>query len=301
MSWWHKVKQGLSKTSATLEKALRFQKCDAGILEDIEDALILTDMGVHVVQKLMKDVAAARPQNAEAVKQVLYEKLLPMLQAVEKPFVIDSAHQPYVIVMVGVNGVGKTTTIAKMAQKLKEEGKKVAIGAADTFRAAAIEQLQQWGKKIGCPVYASSMGADAAATAYDALMQAKKNKDDVLFLDTAGRLQNKKELMDELQKILRVLKKIDPTAPHSVLLCLDATVGQNALQQVEIFAQMTDLSGLVMTKLDGSAKGGVLVALSERFHLPIYLIGVGEGKDDLNAFNAEAYLKGLLAYSQENK
>jgi fused signal recognition particle receptor len=207
---------------------------------------------------------------------------------------IDVSEKPFVVLMVGVNGTGKTTSIGKLAAQLKEKGLKVSMAAADTFRMAAVEQLQEWGKRVGCNVYTSAMGADPAGTAYDAYNAAIKNKDDVLFIDTAGRLQNKKELMDELQKIVRVIKKINPTAPHATLLSLDATVGQNAISQVEAFSQIIPLSGLIMTKLDGTAKGGILVALAEKFHLPVYYIGVGEKIDDLLTFNRSEYIKSLL-------
>ena len=212
----------------------------------------------------------------------------------QKELYIDSSKKPFVILMVGVNGTGKTTTIGKLASQLKEKGLQVSMAAADTFRMAAVEQLQEWGKKVGCNVYTSAMGADPAGTAYDAYNRAIKNKDDVLFIDTAGRLQNKKELMDELQKIVRVIKKINPDAPHATVLSLDATVGQNAISQVEAFCEITPLTGLIMTKLDGTAKGGILVALAEKFHLPVFYIGVGEKIDDLLTFNRTEYIKSLL-------
>ena len=212
-----------------------------------------------------------------------------MLAPVARPLVIDPLKKPHVIMMVGVNGTGKTTTIGKLASKFKAEGKSVVLAAGDTFRAAAIDQLKVWGERTGCPVVARNVGEDASGLAYDALKQAQVTGADVLLLDTAGRLQNKQVLMEELEKVIRVLKKLDPSSPHDVILVLDATTGQNALQQVEVFRERAGVTGLVMTKLDGTARGGILVAIAEKFGLPIHAVGVGEGADDLQSFAASDF------------
>lgn len=299
MRWWEQLKKGLQKTSSRIELAFRWTKLDDEALEEIEDSLVLTDMGVQTAAQLTAELARQKPQSPDEARSILYQKLVALLEPAQKSFEIDKSQHPYVILMVGVNGAGKTTTIAKMAEQLKAKGLQVSFGAVDTFRMAAIEQLKVWAERTGCPVYAKTMGADPAGAAYDAYQAAIKNGDDVLFLDTAGRLQNKNELMAEVQKIVRVLKKINPLAPHCVLLTLDATVGQNALSQVAVFKEMTAVTGLVMTKLDGTAKGGILVALTENYHLPIYYIGVGEGKEDLQPFHAEAYVKSLLGMDEK--
>ena len=293
MSWLQKLREGLKKTSSKIELALRSSKLDDEALENLEESFILADMGVETSQKLVQKMAKQKPQNQEEAVDVLKKELLDLMKGSEQTLSL-SEHKPFVVLMLGVNGAGKTTTIGKMAEKLKSSGYKVSFGAVDTFRMAAIEQLKEWGRKTDCPVYAGKMGDDPAGTAYEALQKAIQNKDDVLFLDTAGRLQNKKELMAEIQKIVRVIQKIDSTAPHATLLTLDATVGQNAFSQVENFEQSTPVSGLIMTKLDGTAKGGILVALTEKFHLPIYYIGVGEKAEDLQPFKAEEYAESLL-------
>ena len=294
MGLWQKFKQGLQKTSDKLEIAFRFTKLDDETLEQLEESLILSDMGAVVSNQLITKMAKQKPQSVEDAKNLLEQELNLIMQDSNGELLINVSEKPFVVLMVGVNGTGKTTSIGKLAAQLKEKGLKVSMAAADTFRMAAVEQLQEWGKRVGCNVYTSAMGADPAGTAYDAYNAAIKNKDDVLFIDTAGRLQNKKELMDELQKIVRVIKKINPSAPHATLLSLDATVGQNAISQVEAFSQIIPLSGLIMTKLDGTAKGGILVALAEKFHLPIYYVGVGEKIDDLLTFNRSEYIKSLL-------
>ena len=294
MGLWQKFKQGLQKTSDKLDLAFRFTKLDDETLELLEESLILSDMGAVVSTQLVAKMEKQKPQTVEEAKSVLEKELTLIMADSQKELYIDSSKKPFVILMVGVNGTGKTTTIGKLASQLKEKGLQVSMAAADTFRMAAVEQLQEWGKKVGCNVYTSAMGADPAGTAYDAYNRAIKNKDDVLFIDTAGRLQNKKELMDELQKIVRVIKKINPDAPHATVLSLDATVGQNAISQVEAFCEITPLTGLIMTKLDGTAKGGILVALAEKFHLPVFYIGVGEKIDDLLTFNRTEYIKSLL-------
>lgn len=298
MGLWQKFKLGLQKTSDKLEVAFRFTKLDEETLEQLEESLILSDMGAVVSSQLVSQIAKQKPQTVEEAKLLLEKELNLIMADSQQEFYIDISKKPFVILMVGVNGTGKTTTIGKLASQLKSRGLQVSMAAADTFRMAAVEQLQEWGKKVGCTVYASSIGADPAGTAYDAYNQAIKNKDDVLFIDTAGRLQNKKELMAELQKIVRVLKKINSDAPHATLLSLDATVGQNAISQVEAFSDIVPLSGLVMTKLDGTAKGGILVALAEKFHLPVFYVGVGEKIDDLLAFNQSEYIKSLLGIDE---
>ena len=296
MGLWEKFKSGLKKTSSKLETALRFTKLDDDALQDLEDALILTDMGASQSAELVSLMAKQKPQSEEEAKQILADKMKEILSACTKTLKIESDNGPFVILMVGVNGTGKTTTIGKLASQYQAQGFKVSMAAADTFRMAAIEQLQEWGKRINCPVYTSHIGADPAGTAYDAYAQAIKNKDDILFIDTAGRLQNKKELMAELEKIVRVIKKINPNAPHATLLTLDATTGQNAISQVEAFQEITNVNGLIMTKLDGTAKGGILIALAKQFQLPIYFVGVGEKTDDLLTFDMDNYVKGLLGF-----
>lgn len=298
-SWWQRFKKGLEKTSSQVSQALRFTHLDAQTLDELEETFILSDMGVQTAMQLRALLERKKPQTEQEAKELIFEELVKRMEPVAKPLIIDRDKKPFVILMVGVNGAGKTTTIGKLAQQMKEQGLKVAFGAVDTFRMAAIEQLQAWGQKTGCPVYAKEQGADPAGTAYDALQAAHKNADDVLFLDTAGRLQNKKELMEELRKIIRVIRKIDSTAPHAVLLTLDATVGQNAVSQTAAFKEMTDVTGIVMTKLDGTAKGGILVALADQFHMPIHYVGVGESKEDLHDFTARDYAAGLLGMDHE--
>lgn len=297
MSWLQKLRNGLKKTSSKIELALRVSKLDREALDTIEESFILADMGIETSERLVKKMAEQKPQSQEQAFDILKAELSDLMAGTEQSLCF-SDHRPFVILMLGVNGAGKTTTIGKMAEKFKASGHKVAFGAVDTFRMAAIEQLKEWGRKTDCPVYAGKMGDDPAGVAYEAVQKAIQNKDDILFLDTAGRLQNKKELLAEIQKIVRVIQKIDPTAPHATLLTLDATVGQNAFSQVENFKQCTDISGLIMTKLDGTAKGGILVALTEKFHLPIYYIGVGEKAEDLQPFKIEEYIESLLGTKQ---
>ena len=299
MGLWQKFKKGLQKTSDKLETVFRFTKLDDDALESLEEGLILSDMGAGVSAKLVGEMAKQKPQSVEEAKQILKKELDTIMSQADTGFEIDTTQKPFVILMVGVNGTGKTTTIGKLASQMKAKGLQVSMAAADTFRMAAVEQLQEWGKRVGCNVYSSKMGADPAGTAYDAYNHAIKNKDDVLFIDTAGRLQNKKELMAELQKIVRVIQKINPSAPHATILTLDATVGQNAISQVEAFQQITPLSGLIMSKLDGTAKGGVLVALVSQFKLPIFYIGVGEKTDDLLTFDKSEYIDSLLGIKDE--
>ncbi|MBO4520337.1 MAG: signal recognition particle-docking protein FtsY [Alphaproteobacteria bacterium] len=299
--WFERIKQGLSRTAAPLvtgiENLLTKRKLDKDALTDIEDLLIMADVGTKTASALTAELAKEKfdkEVTSEEVRTFFADKIAAKLEPFAQELKIDPAKKPFVILMAGVNGAGKTTTIGKMAQQLKDKGLKVSFAAADTFRAAAVEQLKVWGERTGCPVVSKPTGADAAGLVFDALTQARQNGDDVLFIDTAGRLQNRSELMDELQKIIRIIKKQIPDAPHACLQVLDATVGQNAHSQVKIFSETIPVSGLILTKLDGTAKGGVLVALTEEFKLPVYLIGVGEQIDDLRPFKAQDYAKSLM-------
>ena len=299
--WLSRLRSGLSRTSEKLNNgisaALTGQKLDAATLEELEEVLISADIGVTTATKLsasLADIKFKKEISDLEIREALANNITEILRPVAIPLEINSGYKPHVILVVGVNGSGKTTTIGKLAKTWTRNGKSIVLAAGDTFRAAAVEQLKIWGKRANCPVIASSTGSDAAGLAFDALEQARKNNADVLLIDTAGRLQNREDLMGELLKIIRVLRKIDPNAPHSCLLVLDATVGQNAHSQVEVFKEMTDVSGLVMTKLDGTARGGVVVALAERFGLPVHAVGVGEGEEDLQAFDAEFFARNLL-------
>ena len=286
MRWLDKLKIGMKKTAVMLN----LTSVDT---EDWEEALIRTDMGMHVVEDVLSAVRRQNPIDSIEMKKCLRTELTQRMELVAKPLVITEK-APFVILMIGVNGAGKTTTIGKLAYFYKNQGKKVACVAGDTFRAGAVDQLKTWGKRVGMDVYSGAPNADAAGLIYDALKDAKAKKIDVLFIDTAGRLQNRMDLMDELKKIIRVMQKIDASAPHATLLVLDATVGQNAISQVKIFAEQGGVSGLIMTKLDGTAKGCILFALAEQFHLPIHAIGIGEGIDDLQPFTSEDYVDALL-------
>jgi fused signal recognition particle receptor len=294
--WFQKLKSGLGKTSAKLTSGITDifskRKLDATTIDDLEDLLIQSDLGVATTGRITAAIGKGRFEkgiSADDVRAVLASEVERVLAPVAKPLIIDPAHKPHVIMMVGVNGTGKTTTIGKLAQKFRAEGKSVLLAAGDTFRAAAIDQLKVWGERTGCPVVARNVGEDASGLAFDALKQAQATGTDVLLLDTAGRLQNKQVLMEELEKVIRVLKKLDSTAPHDVLLVLDATTGQNAMQQVEVFRDRAGVTGLVMTKLDGTARGGILVAIAEKFGLPVHAIGVGEGAEDLQPFAASEF------------
>jgi fused signal recognition particle receptor len=293
LSWWRRLSSGLKRTSISLSSAVTDlvtkRKLDSAMLEDIEDVLLRADLGTEVAARIAKAVGVGRYDkaiSAEDVKAVVASEVEKVLADVAKPLVIDDAQKPFVILVVGVNGSGKTTTIGKLAAKLGAEGRKVMLAAGDTYRAAAIEQLKIWGERTASPVIAGAQGSDSASLAFTALTAARDGQFDVLLIDTAGRLQNKAELMNELEKVVRVIKKVDATAPHAVLLVLDATVGQNALSQVEAFHRTAGVTGLVMTKLDGTARGGILVALAEKHKLPVHFIGVGEGIDDLAPFTA---------------
>jgi fused signal recognition particle receptor len=300
VSWFQKLKSGLAKTSAKLSDGITSvftkRKLDADTLEDLEDLLIQADLGVETAGRIAATLSKGRYDKGiapEDVRAVLAAEVERVLTPVAKPLVLTGAHKPEVILFVGVNGTGKTTTIGKLAARFKRDGKTVMLAAGDTFRAAAIEQLKVWGDRNQVPVIAGAEGADAAGLAFDAFAEAKAQGVNVLMIDTAGRLQNKQGLMQELEKVVRVIKKIDQTAPHHVLLVLDATTGQNALNQVEVFKDVAGVTGLVMTKLDGTARGGILVAISAKFGLPIVSIGVGEGIDDLQAFDAGEFARAI--------
>ncbi len=303
--FFSRLANGLSRSSSKLSDGVAAiftkKKLDDETLEELEDLLISADLGVvaaaRVTTALAKDRFDKEVTDAE-VKAALAGVISESLGALEKPLAIDPANRPHVILMTGVNGAGKTTTIGKLGAKFRAEGLKVMLAAGDTFRAAAIEQLTVWGERVGAPVIAREVGADAAGLAFDALQRAKAEGVDVLLIDTAGRLQNRRELMDELAKIVRVVKKIDESAPHDVILVLDATVGQNALSQAEIFRSIAGVTGLVMTKLDGTARGGVLVALGDKFALPIHFIGVGESVDDLQPFSARSFAHALAGVQE---
>ena len=292
-SWFQRLKSGLGKTSSKLTSGITDlfskRKLDAGTLDDLEDLLIQSDLGLETTSRITAAIGKGRFEkgiSGEEVRSILAAEVERVLTPVAKPLAVDPAHKPHVIMMVGVNGTGKTTTIGKLATKFKAEGKSVVLAAGDTFRAAAIDQLKVWGERAGCPVVAREVGGDLSGLAFDALRQAQVAGADVLLLDTAGRLQNKQVLMEELEKVTRVLKKVDPSAPHDVILVLDATTGQNALQQVEVFRDRAGVTGLIMTKLDGTARGGILVAIAAKFGLPLHAIGVGETAEDLQPFSA---------------
>ena len=298
--WFQRLKAGLTKTSAKLSQDIvgifTKRKLDADTLQELEDSLIEADLGVATAMRITQALAEGRYNKEIApseVRAVLAAEVERVLAPVARPLLLEGEHHPHVILVVGVNGTGKTTTIGKLAQRFVQEGRKVTLAAGDTFRAAAIDQLRIWGERTGADVVARGVGADAAGLAYDALARAREQLSEVLLIDTAGRLQNKQVLMDELEKVIRVLRKIDATAPHHVLLVLDATTGQNALGQVEVFREKAGVTGLVMTKLDGTAKGGILVAISAKFGLPVHAIGVGEGVDDLAAFDAGEFARAV--------
>ncbi|HKD21975.1 MAG TPA: signal recognition particle-docking protein FtsY [Rhizomicrobium sp.] len=300
-----RLKAGLSKSSTALSEGLTGvlmnRKLDASTIVELEDALVKVDIGAGLSHRIGQAIAQNRyDQNISDwdLRIVLAAELAKFLKQSEKPFAVDRGKAPFVVLVAGVNGTGKTTTIGKLANRLRKDGFKVVLAAGDTFRAAAVEQLQVWGERTGSEVIARETGADAAGLAFDALARARELKADVLLIDTAGRLQNKAGLMAELEKIVRVIRKLDDTAPHAVLLVLDATTGQNALTQVEAFKATVPLTGLIMTKLDGTAKGGILVALADRFGLPVHFIGVGEGVGDLQPFDAKAFSRALTGAAE---
>jgi fused signal recognition particle receptor len=297
--WFARLKDGLSKSSKSITGSITAiftkRKLDARTLEELEDVLIQADLGLPMTERIVKAVSAGRYDKEiepDEVKRILAEEVAKVLKPVETPFNFGN-EKPFVILVVGVNGSGKTTTIGKLGAIAVEEGFSVMLAACDTFRAAAIEQLTVWGQRIGAETMARPPGSDASGLAFDALKAAREKGTDILIVDTAGRLQNKAYLMDELDKIVRVLKKQDAGAPHAVLLVLDATVGQNAVGQVEAFAKVAGVTGLIMTKLDGTARGGILVAIAEKFGLPIHAIGVGETLDDLQPFDARAFARAI--------
>jgi fused signal recognition particle receptor len=305
LSWWRRLSSGLKRTSSSLGAAVADlvtkRKLDRAMLEDIEDVLLRADLGTEVAARIAEAVGHGRYDksiSADEVKAVVANEVEKVLVPVAKPLIIDAAKKPFVILVVGVNGSGKTTTIGKLAAKFSAEGRKVMLAAGDTFRAAAIEQLKVWGERTQSPVIAGAQGSDSASLAFNALSAARDDKRDVLLIDTAGRLQNKQGLMDELLKIIRVVKKVDPDAPHETLLVLDATVGRNALAQENIFGNQIGVSGIVMTKLDGTARGGVLVPVAQASDSPIKLIGVGEAIDDLQPFDAHAFARSLVGLEE---
>jgi fused signal recognition particle receptor len=295
-SWWQRLSGGLKRTSGNIGAAISDLMMRGPLsperITEIEEALIRADLGVAVAERIATKMGEGRYHNLGEVKAVLAAEVETILAPVAKPLVID-AKKPFGVLVVGVNGSGKTTTIGKLAAKFHAEGRTVVLAAGDTFRAAAIDQLKIWAGRSGASVIARPQGADAAGLAYDAIVEARGEEIDLLIVDTAGRLQNKSELMDELEKMVRVMKKVDASAPHAVLLVLDATVGQNALSQVEVFRDIAGVTGLVMTKLDGTARGGILVAVAAKFGLPVHFIGVGEGIDDLAPFSAKDFAKAI--------
>lgn len=299
--WLSRLRDGLAKSTKRVTESITGiftkKKLDQETLNELEDALIQADLGVTVAARLVEKLSKERfgkEVTDEEVRAAFADDIAEILQPVAVPLAIDAARKPHVVLVIGVNGSGKTTTIAKLANLYRGERRSVMLAAGDTFRAAAVEQLKVWGDRAGVPVVSKPTGADAAGLAYEALERARAEKTDVLLIDTAGRLHNKTNLMEELAKIVRVIRKLDPDAPHSCLLVLDATTGQNAHAQVETFKTMSPVDALVLTKLDGSAKGGVLVALAEKFKLPVVAIGVGEGIDDLRPFEARAFARGLM-------
>jgi len=296
-SWLERLTHGLARSSERLASLFTKRKLDEESLTELEDVLLSADFGLEVTGRIidkLRDNRYGKDITAQEIRSLMGQEITQLLEPVAKPLELDLSKKPHVILMVGVNGSGKTTTIGKLAAKLHAAGLKVMLAAGDTFRAAAIEQLHIWGERIDVPVVASKLGSDAASLAYDAYLKAKQTDVDILIIDTAGRLQNKTELMEELAKIVRVLAKHDADAPHTVLQTLDATTGQNGLTQVDIFRNIAGVNGLVMTKLDGTARGGILVAIAAKHQLPVYFIGVGEGVDDLEPFTAQDFCQAIL-------
>lgn len=301
--WFARMKQGLSKSSKSLTEGLMNvlvggKEIDDELLEEVEDQLLVADIGVDATNRIIKNLTEATARGdliySHALYKALKKELVDILEPKVVPLTIDTEKKPFVILMVGVNGVGKTTTIGKLAKRLQKEGKSVMLAAGDTFRAAATEQLQIWGERNNIPVVAQGNGADSASVIFDAMQSAKAKGIDVLIADTAGRLQNKTYLMNELEKVVRVMKKADPTAPHECMIVLDAGTGQNAINQVQIFSEVTPLSGISITKLDGTAKGGVVFNVAQNTNIPIRYIGVGEGIDDLQPFNPKEFVDALF-------
>jgi len=299
--FFSRLKDGLSRSTQKITEGItavfKKRRLDDEALEELEDLLIGADLGTAAASRVIAEFRRTRfgkEVTEDEIKHALAEEVQAILEPVAKPLTLDPARKPHVILVVGVNGTGKTTTIGKMAQQYREQGIRTVIAAGDTFRAAAVEQLQIWGERTGTPVVAGEPNTDSAGLAFDALTRAKKDGADALLIDTAGRLHNKAALMDELRKMIRVLRKQDETAPHSVLLVLDATTGQNAVQQVKVFKEMVEVTGLVVTKLDGSARGGIVVALAETFGLPVHAVGVGEKASDLRPFDAGDFARDLV-------
>ncbi|HHF0464956.1 TPA: signal recognition particle-docking protein FtsY [Haemophilus influenzae] len=305
--FFSRLVKGLLKTKQNIGAGFRGfflgKKIDDELFEELEEQLLIADIGVPTTSKIIKNLTehASRKelQDAELLYQQLKVEMANILEPVAKPLVIDNTKKPYVILMVGVNGVGKTTTIGKLARKFQAEGKSVMLAAGDTFRAAAVEQLQVWGERNHIPVVAQSTGSDSASVIFDAMQSAAARNIDILIADTAGRLQNKNNLMDELKKIVRVMKKYDETAPHEIMLTLDAGTGQNAISQAKLFNEAVGLTGISLTKLDGTAKGGVIFAIADQFKLPIRYIGVGEKIEDLREFNAKEFIEALFVHEEE--
>ncbi len=305
-NWFSRLTSGLSRSSSAIGRGIRDifakRRLDAGSLDDLEDILIQADLGLGAATRLREAIGKGRYEKGispDEVRALLAEEIERTLAPVAKPLVIDESVKPFVILVIGVNGSGKTTTIGKLAAKFIAEGRQVTVVAGDTFRAAAIEQLKIWADRVGADFLAREQGGDAASLAFDALTRAKASGADVMMMDTAGRLQNRTELMGELEKIVRVMKKVDPAAPHATLLVLDATVGQNALSQVEIFGRIAGVTGLAMTKLDGTARGGILVAIADKFKMPMHFIGVGETVDDLEPFSARDFARAIAGFEEE--
>ncbi len=305
-NWFQRLSSGLRRSSdqlaGNITAVFTKRKLDQATLDELEDVLIQADLGIDTAMAITDQLRAERYDkqvSVEDVRAVLASEVEKTLAPVARPLEIDAAQKPFVILMVGVNGSGKTTTIGKLAQKLTRDGKSVMLAAGDTFRAAAVEQLQVWGQRANVPVITRPTGADASGLAFDAFKEAQANGTDVLIIDTAGRLQNRDELMAELEKIIRVIKKLSPDAPHATLLTLDATTGQNALNQVDIFGKRAGVTGLVMTKLDGTARGGILVAIAKKFGLPVHFIGVGEGAEDLEPFAASDFARAIAGGAQQ--
>ncbi|WP_428773625.1 signal recognition particle-docking protein FtsY [Vibrio sp.] len=302
-SFFARLKRSLSRTKANIGAGFfglfKGKQIDEDLFEELEEQLLVADVGMDTTLKIIENLTenASRQQlkDGEALYGLLKQELTEILRPVEQPLQVDSEKTPYVILMVGVNGVGKTTTIGKMAKQFQAQGKKVMLAAGDTFRAAAVEQLQVWGERNNVPVIAQHTGADSASVIYDAIEAAKARGVDVVIADTAGRLQNKSNLMEELRKIVRVMKKIDPSAPHEIMLTLDAGTGQNAISQAKLFSEAAPLTGITLTKLDGTAKGGVIFAIADQFQIPIRFIGVGEGIDDLRPFETEQFIDALFS------
>lgn len=299
-NWFSKLKSGLQKSSSHLNEGLKNifvrKKLDDELLEELEDLLISADLGVNVASKVVGELAKNKfdkEVTAEEVAEILSTQIAELIEPVAQPLIIDKAKHPFVVVMCGVNGAGKTTTIGKLAKQYQNQGYKVAVAACDTFRAAAVEQLEVWANRNDCLLFKGDLEADPASVAYRAMEESTAAGVDILFVDTAGRLQNKQNLMEQLAKIIRVIKKNDETAPHARVIVLDATTGQNANQQVKVFKELIDINGMVITKLDGTAKGGMVVSLADQFKIPVHAIGVGESIDDLQPFSAKEFAESL--------